>query len=411
MTIVTAIVLAWRAPEMLTKPQFWAEDGGIFFAQQYGLAWPQLFTPYWGYLHLIPRLIAWISSLFHVTQEPLIYVLFGLTVDALCIAYVTQRSLNLFAPLIVWLSFTLAPSDGLYYGYIQNIQWFSQFVLIAMCLFPRSATGRKKTALSKTLSYAALTTCALTGPFSAMVAALAGCVFIGTLPTRMQLPPSQLWIALSDYWRRLPKDRIIIVCMCALIQLVTAVRSPAGDFLTLPSSKLVMQVFGLWSQDHFFGIAFMPSTLFLLIVLTGVIALLRSSAVTSDQKFVCLLMLAMAICELALGMLKTGAIGPGMMGGDRYFYLGKTAAWWVIALLAAPYFRDPKQITWIVAGAMLWVAFMNIDYMRRPPLPDLDWRKQAKQIQAGERTPLQINPFWWGNGRTVITPPPRKIEP
>jgi hypothetical protein len=404
LTIVTALVIAWRAPEMLTKPQFWAEDGGVFFAQQYGRAWPQLFTPYWGYLHFIPRLIAWIASLFHITKEPLIYVSLGLSVDALCIAYVTRRSANLFASLVVWLSFTLAPSDGLYYGYIQNIQWFSQFVLIAMCLFPKILVAAETTP-KRILVYFTLIACALTGPFSALVAALAGFAFVATLSARTRFPPKRLWLAFSEYWSRLPKDRIVIVSICALIQLITAARSPTGDLLSLPSSSTIMQVIGVWPQEHFFGLAFIPSAAFLLLVLAGIVALMKSHAVTSDQKVVCFLMLAMAVCELALGTLKSGAIGPGMMGGDRYFYLGKTAAWWVIVLLAAPYFVKSAQATLIVAGAMLWIAFMNIDYMRRAPLPDLDWHRQAKQIQAGEKTLLQINPPWWGNAHIVISPP------
>jgi hypothetical protein len=407
--LVTAVILAWRVPDLLTNPQFWAEDGGVFFAQQFGHAWPEVFTPYWGYLLFVPRAIAWLVGFFKVIHAPFFYALLGLIVDALCISYVTYRSKNMFAPLIVWLSFVLVPSDGFFYGYIANIQWFSQFVLIT-CLFPqeRPITGKSKRQLA---AYAIFAMCALTGPFSALVAALAITMMLCGLLSSTSFPLKRLWQACERYSSRLPKGRLLVVGICALAQIATAATSPIGEHLSRPTAKVWMNAVSLWPQIHMFGTIFIPAAAFLFLIAAGVVALLRSAALTSDQKIVCVLMLGMAICELCLGVLKPGAIGPSMMGGDRYYFLGKTAAWWVIGLLALPYLAKPAQSTWMVAGAMLWVAFMNVDYMRRPPLPDLDWHKQAKQIQAGERTPLQINPFWWGNGRIVITPPPRKGEP
>lgn len=406
---VTAIIFAWRAPDLLTNSQFWAEDGGIFFAQQFGHAWPDVFKPYWGYLLFLPRLIAWLVSFFNVMHAPFLYALLGLIVDALCVSYVTHCSKTLFAPLIVWLSFILVPSDGFFYGYIANIQWFSQFVLIT-CLFPHENSALKKPQ-RKLLAYVMIAACALTGPFSALVSALAGAIMFFGLFARTSLPLARLWCACQKYSSALPKDRLLVVGICAAAQVITTATSPIGEALSWPTAKVWIDAIGVWPQVHMFGIAFIPATAFFLLVVAGMAALLRSRMLTSDQKILCVLMFAMATFELLLGALKPGAIGPSMMGGDRYYFLGKTAAWWVIGLLALPYFTKPAQASWIIAGAMLWVAFMNIDYMRRPPLPDLDWHKQARQIRSGEKTPLQINPFWWGQGRIVITPPSRKIEP
>ena len=62
LVIACAVLLALRKPWALHTPQLWAEDGSIFLTQdeQMGIrAWVE---PYNGYLHILPRLIAWFAS-------------------------------------------------------------------------------------------------------------------------------------------------------------------------------------------------------------------------------------------------------------------------------------------------------------------------------------------------------------
>ena len=50
------IVIISRRPDAILNPQFWAEDGSVFYAQAYnkGII-NSLFLPYAGYLHAVPR--------------------------------------------------------------------------------------------------------------------------------------------------------------------------------------------------------------------------------------------------------------------------------------------------------------------------------------------------------------------
>src|SRR5690349_19367260 len=62
LVLVCGGLFALRARWAPHTPRVWAEDGSIFLTQddQMGLrAW---WEPYNGYLHLLPRLIAWIAS-------------------------------------------------------------------------------------------------------------------------------------------------------------------------------------------------------------------------------------------------------------------------------------------------------------------------------------------------------------
>jgi hypothetical protein len=60
--IACAVLLALRKPWALHTPQLWAEDGSIFLTQDEQMGVRAWWEPYNGYLHLLPRLIAWIAS-------------------------------------------------------------------------------------------------------------------------------------------------------------------------------------------------------------------------------------------------------------------------------------------------------------------------------------------------------------
>src|SRR5215469_2472520 len=80
-------LLCLKSLDAITNPQFWAEDGAIFYAQQTANYWPQIATPYAGYLHVVPRVVAWLSSSIDPLYLPLIYNISAITINAACVAY------------------------------------------------------------------------------------------------------------------------------------------------------------------------------------------------------------------------------------------------------------------------------------------------------------------------------------
>ncbi|HKW66144.1 MAG TPA: hypothetical protein VJP04_02575 [Terriglobales bacterium] len=76
-----------RRPDSITDPQFWAEDGSIFFRQQLVNGWlAAIATPYRGYLPLLPRLFAAPAAIFPIAFAPLVYNLFAILIDSFCCA-------------------------------------------------------------------------------------------------------------------------------------------------------------------------------------------------------------------------------------------------------------------------------------------------------------------------------------
>ena len=56
------LLLFFRNPRLFIYPEPWAEDMRIFLSQEYDTGFPEpAFTLYAGYIHLLPRIIAWIS--------------------------------------------------------------------------------------------------------------------------------------------------------------------------------------------------------------------------------------------------------------------------------------------------------------------------------------------------------------
>ena len=59
------LLLFFRNPRLFIYPEPWAEDMRIFLSQEYDTGFPETaFTLYAGYIHLLPRIIAWISLKF-----------------------------------------------------------------------------------------------------------------------------------------------------------------------------------------------------------------------------------------------------------------------------------------------------------------------------------------------------------
>ena len=69
-TLLAALLLL-RRPGSLLHPQFWAEDGPLFFQDAFNHGFRStILQPASGYLHSFPRLVAGLSLLVPLEQAP-----------------------------------------------------------------------------------------------------------------------------------------------------------------------------------------------------------------------------------------------------------------------------------------------------------------------------------------------------
>ena len=71
--LVAAALVVLRKPDVLNNPQFYAEDGAVWYADAYNLGWLRALTiPDGGYLNSLQRLVAAISLLVPLRYAPLV---------------------------------------------------------------------------------------------------------------------------------------------------------------------------------------------------------------------------------------------------------------------------------------------------------------------------------------------------
>jgi hypothetical protein len=197
---VCAALVVSRRPDALFHPQFFAEDGAIWYPEAYLSGWlAALFQSRNGYFQTLPRLAADISLLAPLRFAPLIENLIGITVQVLPVNLLLSARCRNWAPL-----FTRILLAALYLGLPNtreidaapvNSQW--HLALLA-CLVVLSCPPHDRK--WRTFDISAVLVSGLTGPFSVML-----------------LP-----VTLIVWWFRRGRWRLIVagaVAATALIQL------------------------------------------------------------------------------------------------------------------------------------------------------------------------------------------------
>ena len=400
------IFLAAKSPDALTNPQFWAEDGTIFFQQQFEHVLPQLLVPYAGYLHLIPRLIAYLANALPYKDAPLFYNLSALLIDTGALLYFCRKSKFLAHGWIPVLVFMFSPSSGEIFGSLTNVQWFVQLALFAAVIFPFSHEKRAKSFGRQVFDNLTILVMALTGPFSIICLLVGGALRVEhNLQIRLNRNGSKYE---SSLWDRLNHRALAIASIGAIIQ-VAYLLSGTGRHNTHPFSiSVVEELVLLATQQHMFGCILLPRGLLLLILLAlGVVGLVRYRLRLSYRAEACAAMLAFAYIQiLAIACENTGLtiVDPFTMGGDRYFVFAKIAIWMSVAA-ALRSKKEPNNVDLelLVPAALIYIAILNPSLLQRKPLPDMHWRQLSKYLSAQRKgLAIPINPSSW-----YITVPPR----
>ena len=92
--LLAGIIVA-RRPDAVTTPQFWAEDGYIFFAENLTLGFPRALAKFYqGFPYLTHRLIAWAGGLVPFSLAPRVYTTSAIAVTALVLASFALPNFN-----------------------------------------------------------------------------------------------------------------------------------------------------------------------------------------------------------------------------------------------------------------------------------------------------------------------------
>src|SRR4028118_535532 len=134
--LLTVSLLLWvRKPDSFHNPQFWAEDGSIFFGQQVQLGARAHLEPYAGYFNAVPRLVASLTALLPHRHAPALYNAAALLVLLALAWKLYSPRLGLRWPLPFALAVVLVPHPGgEVFVCLANVQWILALLLLAVLL-------------------------------------------------------------------------------------------------------------------------------------------------------------------------------------------------------------------------------------------------------------------------------------
>jgi hypothetical protein len=205
-----AIVFA-RRPDALLNPQFFAEDGKIWFADAYNSGWlATLFKPHAGYLQTFPRLIAGLALLVPLQFAPFLMNACGAAIQVLPAMILLSKRCAGWGPLhiraLMAAVYLALPNSREIHVTVTNAQW--HLALLA-CLLLLSAAPRD--AFWRIADLTIVILCGLTGPFCFVLTPL----------------------AIVFYWKRRERWRLVLagtMAICTVIQILTLILSHPTRF-------------------------------------------------------------------------------------------------------------------------------------------------------------------------------------
>jgi hypothetical protein len=321
-----AIVIS-RRPDAVFHPQFFAEDGHIWFADAYNYGWfAALFRTQDGYLQTLPRLGAALALLVPLSFVPLTLNLICIVIQALpanlllltrSSAWGNLRTRALLAAIYLALPNCFELSFG-----ITESQW-----PFALCAFLLLVAGVPQSIAGRLIEAAVILLCALTGPF---------CVLL--------LP-----VALVLTWQRRDRSRlilaIILAACCALQAWQLLIVNPAArsHYANVLGASPAMFV-NLLAGNVYLGAVIGGNALaargnpalfafFLVIALIGTF-LVSATLLKAPLEFKLFLFFSAALLAASLISPNTG-VPTGVSAWQKLAYSGGTRYWFFPTLAFA----------------------------------------------------------------------------
>jgi len=340
-----------RQPDKLYTPQFWAEDGPVFYLEAEYQKTASLARPYNGYWHVYPRIVALAGTHLPVRPLPALYTWAAIaaTVGALLALWSARLSERASVRAAMVGAVLFAPFTGELWLTLTNAQWFGALLLVALLAAapPATVTGAVAWSLGAIVM-------GLSGPFATL-----------------------LWpcAALRAWWYR---DRwsgwvLALFSVCAAATLVALVGSPRGGGVASLPQRLVPLLDFVLSRKKALLAAGAGSALFA----TGLVHGVRHRQ------------WPLIACSIA-GVLVTAstvATVPIELLTPRYLFIPWAIGTWTALMLAERGYR----VAWLGIAAAVVVSLAQL---RLPPLQPYPWARDAACLERERVCDVIVNPAW-----------------
>ncbi len=391
-------ILLSRRPDAIFRPEFFIEDGPVFYAQAYnaGLLHP-LFWTYSGYLHTFPRLVADLAQFIPLIYAPLLFNLAAMALQILPVQLLLSSRLSaigsLPARLLLAFLYLSLPNSSEIHVSLAGAHWRLAIIafLVIISSPPRNNGWRA-------FDFLAILMSSLTGPFAIMLTPVA---FLA-------------WRNNRERWKLILTSAL---AACAALQGILILHAGQSNRIKEPLGANFILLIKVLANHVFMSTLMGRNMLFhthpvgaLVVVSMGMTALVYGLLRGSPPLRLFLLFAFLVLaCSLASPMMPwpfisgipAGIRVPGWQGletglGQRYWFMPMLA--FVAALL---WLLRPAAPKLLHLGAIIWLLLMPFGVVRdwRNPLPPDrhfgEYVEKFRKAPRGTALVIPISPEGW----------------
>ena len=380
-----------RRTELLNNPQFWAEDGTVWYQTAYNEGvWASIIQPVAGYFQTISKLTAAIALNFDLVYAPLIYNVSALAIRAGLVAFFLSRrfsSISILYRLAICIFAVLMPDLEEIHANVTNNQWYLSLYLLLVVVAPRA-----ESCFAKIHDFLAIIICGLSGPF--IIFMMPVIVIKAFVDYRN-----------GEHLNKLMLSCLVIVCLIqggSLLLTISGARfSPELGFsLPLLLKLLTTRIFlAILATPVWSAFLWEHSPVCIIVGTMCLGAVIYAFAYSNSMlRYAIIFGIVMAAAALKKPMVPNDVLAwPALqIAAGRYFVV-PTIIWFsvVIWFLNRILSRYSSIIVYV-----LTICFFACDscFFKLPTLEDFHWGDQCAEfnkLPVGEQYTFRFNPAGW----------------
>lgn len=382
--VINIMVIYFRQKDHFWNPQFWAEDGTIFFANAYNEGLKSIFEPYNGYLHLYPRIVAISVEIFNIpyTYAPHFYKLSWFFVSFIIVYYIFFQLEydNIKSTALATILFIVPVNNDIIMA-ICNAHWVLSLIPILIV-----STNPIKKNSTRIITNALL-------------------VIVGLSTINIAFMWPLFLLRLYFYRNKDSYIHFIVITFVTFLQgifflLTASNRLYPGTSFTVHDYAVVLSKFFFFplSITNNISSSYRLATLylFLILVLLILVYIIYSSYI--NKRFFTLFSVLASIFMIGASIYGTKnvnlAISP-LGGGGRYFFIPTVAFAWAILGMRRNYSIASIKYLLFTYYILFMITFLNSRHSPLNPYIDYRWKEHAKKINTQEEMIIPINPPGW----------------
>lgn len=385
--LIAVLILFYKRPDAFYNPQFWAEEGSVFFAEAYHHGFKSIFNTCLGYFHVYPRLVFLMGLAVGIPMGGMTFLCTytWLFMFVLLLIYIWNRiELDAAKKFFIALSTVLIPLQAEVFMNLTNVQWI--MALFPMIIF--SCTDTKKNKKWFWLDFVLLFLSAFTGPNVLVLSPIVLYVF---LKERTQLLENKKRLILLLF--------TLLAAMVSLFSLLNygTVSRTYGLFDPLNQGfveYLYVQFAFLFFGDFAYHTPWPFQVLVVLLVTFSffyvLIKLFKGQIWTRFQIFVFFSGVLFMFATLYSFRFNPGILDP-RFGAIRNFYIPAVCVcWFLISGI-----KSGRNTLLIGSAFSVLLFYESLTCIGREEFIDYNWPYFSKQIVKTDSLIVPINPPGW----------------